>query len=54
VEYAAAKNIYFIRYQRHYIFFRQLGQGNIGVIAVLHERMDLPNRLKEAIDSDEL
>lgn len=35
------------RYEHHYIIFRQLSGGRIGVISLLHERMDLPVRLAE-------
>jgi toxin ParE1/3/4 len=38
---------YFSRYERHYLFFRELPSGKIGVMAILHERMDIPVRLHE-------
>lgn len=38
---------YFSRYERHYLFFRALPSGKIGVMAILHERMDIPVRLHE-------
>lgn len=41
------KGIHFFRHAHHYVFFRDLGGGDIGVISVLHENMDLPNRLRE-------
>lgn len=37
----------FSRYEHHYVFFRELGSGDIGVITILHERMDLPRRFRE-------
>ncbi|MDX3926815.1 MAG: type II toxin-antitoxin system RelE/ParE family toxin [Shinella sp.] len=40
-------NAYFSRYERHYIFFRELPNGMLGVMSILHERMDLPVRLAE-------
>lgn len=40
--------VWFVRHERHYIFFRELSGGTVGVITVLHESMDLPSRLKEA------
>ena len=52
VEYELAQGIYFIRYQHHYVFFRQLSKGNIGIIGIFHERMDLPMRIKEAIEAN--
>jgi hypothetical protein len=36
-----------VRSQHHYIFFRELSQGILGVISILHENMDIPSRLKE-------
>lgn len=39
--------IWFIRHRHHYIFFRELSAGLIGVITVLHERMNLPARIRE-------
>lgn len=32
---------------RHYVFFRQLDNGDLGVMNSLHERMDLPARLMD-------
>jgi plasmid stabilization system protein ParE len=39
--------VYFLRHQHHYIFFRELSSGGLGVINILHESMDIPARLKE-------
>lgn len=39
--------IFYFRYRHHLVFFRQLSTGEIGVISVLHESMDLPARLRE-------
>jgi toxin ParE1/3/4 len=41
--------VWFSRYQHHYVVFRQLSAGRIGVISILHERMDLPVRLTDAL-----
>lgn len=38
---------FFTGYDRHYLFFRELTNGMIGVMAILHERMDIPVRLLE-------
>lgn len=43
--------VYFVRYERHFIFFRVLSPDAIGVISVLHETMNIPMRLRE--DADE-
>jgi plasmid stabilization system protein ParE len=37
--------VYFTRYEHHYLFFRQLSAGKIGIMAILHERSDMPVRL---------
>ena len=39
--------VFFSRYERHYLFFRELPSGKIGVIVILHDRMDIPVRLHE-------
>ncbi len=42
--------IWFIRHRHHYIFFRELSPGLIGVITVLHEKMNLPARIRQDAD----
>ncbi len=42
--------IYFIRYENHYVFFRELPNKVIGVINILHENMDLPSRLEDDLE----
>jgi len=42
--------IYCARYRHHYLFFRRLSGGDIGVLSILHERMDLPARLVEDME----
>lgn len=44
------KGVYFFRHRHHYIFFRELTKKLIGVISVLHEKMDIPARLREDAD----
>jgi len=39
--------VYFFRYEHHFIFFRELDEGEIGVISIIHEKMDIPHRLRE-------
>ena len=36
---------YFSLYEKHYIFFRELSGGVLGVMSILHEKMHLPVRL---------
>ncbi|MCP4108129.1 MAG: type II toxin-antitoxin system RelE/ParE family toxin [Desulfobacteraceae bacterium] len=46
VEHKEAKGIFFVRSKHHYIFFRELSKGVLGVVSVLHERMNIPDGLK--------
>ena len=41
------KGVFFIRFQRHLIFFRELSKGTLGVISILHDNMEIPSRLRE-------
>lgn len=41
------REAYFSRYEHHYVFFRELDNGDLGVMSILHEKMDLPVRLME-------
>lgn len=41
------KGIFYSNYRHHYLFFKTLGDGALGVITILHENMDLPSRLKD-------
>jgi len=42
---------YFNRYKHHYVFFRELDNGDLGVMSILHERMDVPVRLAEDLSA---
>ena len=42
-----AIEIFFSKYQKHYIFFRELPSGIIGVMSLLHVSMQIPIRLGE-------
>ncbi len=42
-------NIFQIHYKRRYIFFKELKNGKIGVMTVLHDAMDIPHRLRSAL-----
>lgn len=37
----------YVRYRHHYIFFSQFSADTLAIISVLHENMDLPERLWE-------
>lgn len=30
---------YFFRYERHFVYWRRLSNGDIGIVTILHERM---------------
>ena len=47
VEHEDVKGIFFVCYEHHYVFFRELSKGVLGIVNVLHESMDIPNCLKE-------
>lgn len=38
---------YFFRYQRHFVHWRRLSNGDIGIVTLLHERMHQIDRLRE-------
>ena len=46
--------IWFIRHEHHYVFFRELSAGQIGVLSILHENMNLPARLREDAAREEI
>ena len=41
------RGVFFFHSERHYLFFRRLDEHMLGLISVLHERMNLPSRLLE-------
>jgi len=41
------RGVWIVRHQHHFVFFRELPSGSIGIISILHTSMDLPARLKE-------
>ncbi|MEO0414413.1 MAG: type II toxin-antitoxin system RelE/ParE family toxin [Verrucomicrobiota bacterium] len=45
--------VYFSKYEHHFVFFRQISCGALGVITILHESMNLPDRVTEAFDINE-
>lgn len=38
---------YFFRYQRHFVYWRNLSNGDIGIVTILHERMHQIDRFHE-------
>lgn len=38
---------YFFGYERHFVYWRHLSNGDIGIVTILHERMHQIDRFKE-------
>lgn len=38
---------YVFRYERHFVYWRRLTGGDIGIVAILHERMHQIDRFRE-------
>lgn len=38
---------YFFRYERHVVYWRNLSDGDIGIVTILHERMHQIDRFRE-------
>ena len=38
---------YFFRYKRHFVYWKTLRNGDIGIVTVLHERMHQIDRFRE-------
>ncbi len=38
---------YFFRYERHFVYWRRLSGGDIGIVTILHERMHQMDRFRE-------
>lgn len=41
---------YFFRYERHFVYWRRLSNGDIGIVTLLHERMHQIERFREDFD----
>jgi toxin ParE1/3/4 len=37
---------FFFRYQRHFLYWRRLGNADIGIVTILHERMHQIDRFR--------
>ena len=42
---------YFCRYEHHFIYWRELADGTVGIVTILHERMHQIDRFKEDWES---
>ena len=38
---------YFFRYEHHFVYWRRLSNGDIGIVTILHERMHQIDRFKD-------
>lgn len=38
---------FFFRYKKHIVYWKELGNGDIGIVAVLHERMHQIDRFRQ-------
>lgn len=38
---------FFFRYERHFVYWRKLDDGDIGIVTILHERMHQIGRFRE-------
>ena len=38
---------FFFRHEHHFVYWRRLSDGDIGIVAILHERMHQIDRFKE-------
>jgi toxin ParE1/3/4 len=38
---------YVFRFERHFVYWRRLGNGDIGIVTILHERMHQIDRFRE-------
>ena len=43
--------VYFHHHQRHYVFFRELQAGDIGILSIVHDAMDVPVRLARDLEA---
>jgi len=40
-------NGFYCRYERHYVYWRKLADGAVGIVTILHERMHQLTRFRE-------
>lgn len=38
---------YFFRYEHHFVYWRRLSDGDIGIVTILHERMHQIDRFRD-------
>jgi len=42
---------YLFRYQQHFVYWRRLANGDVGIVTILHERMHQIDRFREDFGS---
>lgn len=42
---------YFFRYERHFVYWRRLSSGDIGIVTILHQRMHRIDRFRDDFGS---
>ncbi|MBE0533599.1 MAG: type II toxin-antitoxin system RelE/ParE family toxin [Rhodospirillales bacterium] len=52
VPHESLRGAFFAKYQKHFIFFRELPSGRLGILAVLHEAQNIPRRLADIAGED--
>ena len=40
----------YFRYERHYVHWKRLGNGDIGIVTILHERMHQMGRFRDDLE----
>jgi len=43
---------FYFRYKRHFVYWRRLSNGDIGIVTILHERMHQIGRFKEDLSGE--
>lgn len=43
---------YFFRYKKHFVYWKILPNGDVGIVTVLHERMHQINRIREGFGEE--
>ena len=43
---------FFFRYERHFVYWRRLSSGDIGIVTILHERMHQIEQLRDDFFGD--
>ena len=43
---------FYFRYERHFVYWRRLSNGDIGIVTILHERMHQIERFREDLSGE--